>query len=113
MFKTDVDYRNYFFFRKIQYARIIRDIHGLCKLKIFPHTRLFGIHDYSGLKSTSPPFALQPFPLLWLWVTNGDGGAMVILFCTNDMHRKTLGTTIPLLSKVHYLVRLDSYLSFD
>ena len=51
MFQTDVDYRNYFFFRKIQYARIIRDIHGLCKLKIFPHTRLFGIHDYSGLKS--------------------------------------------------------------
>ena len=61
----------------------------------------------------SPFFALQPFPLLWLWVTNGDCGAMVILFCTNDMHRKTLGTTIPLLSKVHYLVRLDSYLSFD
>ena len=41
----------FFFFRKIQYARIIRDIHGLCKLKIFPHTRLFGINNYSGVKS--------------------------------------------------------------
>ena len=60
MFKTDVDYQNYFFFRKIQYARIIRDIHGLCKLKTFPHTRLFGIHDYSGLKSRQTlVFSLQ------------------------------------------------------
>ena len=49
MFKTDVDY--HFFCQKIQYARIIRDIHGQCKLKIFPLTQLFGIHDYLELKS--------------------------------------------------------------
>ena len=48
----------------------------------------------SSTSGVRPPFALQPFPLLWLWVTNGDCGAMVILFCTNDMHRKTLGTLL-------------------